>query len=129
MVDFESFLVLLIISRSGKSYVAQTLFQITEEAVIQPCTLKNAKEGLLDGTKFCFAHLGRKAYKNGAAECKALKATLPLPKTLQENSDLIAIVKQFGVNKLSNRNGIILDTTDVVQEGSVFNSTVASFSF
>lgn len=64
-------------------------------------------------------NLGRKAYKNGASECAALNATLPLPKTQQENDDLMAVVKQFGIGNVSNRNGIILDITDVAREGGV----------
>ena len=104
---------------SGNLFQFSDFKKPSARADVKQCSLKNATEGLLDGSKFCFVHLGRKAYKNGAAECKALEASLPLPRTHQENSDLMEVVKQFGISKISNRNGIILDLTDLAREGAV----------
>ena len=58
-------------------------------------------------------HIGESKYSTAEAKCKTRNAKLPMPRSFQENSDLMKVLSKMGLNPDSNTgNPIILGMKD-----------------
>ena len=85
---------------------------------VKTCTLKNAKEVKIGGSKYCLANLGTSLFGKAKSACRALNARLPLPRNDQETKDLLAAFKVLNITPQRAKYGtgpVILGITDTAK--------------
>ena len=79
------------------------------------CSLRNSIEVNIDGKLFCSAHIGQRKHKDARQSCQNLNATLPLPKSFEEQRHFIESFKRLGIDQKLNEfsTKIVLDVRRV----------------
>ena len=75
------------------------------------CSLSNAINVNIDGKLVCLAHFGQRRHRDALQLCQSLNATLPLPKSIEENNHFVESFKRLGIDDKMNEfsTKIVLD--------------------
>ena len=115
---------------SDSSIVVDEIYKVANETDLvyvksagrlKTCSLKKAIDVNIGGKLFCLAHIGQAKHKDALQSCQFLNATLPVPKSFQENYDFVESLKRLGIdNKMEDfSTKIVLDVRRLPNKGRV----------